>query len=229
MKKFLGVITALSLALFLVPSVSMASWWRADRDVRVTNENEAKIFNMVESRSNTGQNFAGGSDGGNGGDSGEVEADGGGAYVEHVGTGNGGNGGSSSDGGLITTGTASTDTNILNMANSSDTRVVDDLEDEDRANVDVRISNKNRAHVFNAVSSRSHTGENFAVGSDGGNGGDSGDVEADGDWGAGVERSGTGHGGHGGDAGVGGTVMTGDAYTSTNVVTVFNRNVTRVR
>src|SRR5690606_21577895 len=126
MKGFISAVTVLSLAMFLMPAVSLADWSRgSERDVRVRNYNYARISNHVDSSANTGGNWAGGSEGGDGGNGGDAEA-GKWGDVEDTGTGNGGNGGASDAGGAVTTGNASTDTDVWNVANSNDTRVTDD-------------------------------------------------------------------------------------------------------
>lgn len=233
----------LSLVMFLMPAVSMAGrdygnnrgdrgrdGNDSERNVRVSSHNSATITNNVNSRANTGGNWAGGSYGGDAGSGGDIEA-GKNGDVDGAGTGAGGNGGGSSDGGQITTGPALTETLVVNAANSNNTRVSDDCGCEDNRGdreVNVRVRSNNNATVTNNVDSRANTGRNNAEGSHAGDGGHGGDIEA-GHWDGDVDDSGTGRGGNGGNSGFGGTVITSGAGTSTAVVTVLNRNVTRVR
>jgi hypothetical protein len=237
MRKILSAITALSLVAFLAPAAAFAGHYsvRVDRGVNVDNRNTADIRNTVNSTANTGHNWAGGSQAGSGGSSGDINT-GSKGEVENSGTGHGGHGGSSYDGGFVQTGNAATETLVLNEANENYTLIKDDCKCVpdvlDRRHKTVRwddwtnVDNRNTADIRNTVNSTANTGHNSAGGSQAGSGGSSGDINAG--YKGEVEKSGTGHGGHGGRSGVGGEVRTGTALTSTEVVTIVNRNVTRV-
>src|SRR3989344_3458384 len=74
----------------------------------------------------------------------------------------------------------------------------------------ITITTTNRGSITNDTSARSHTGNNLALGSIGGDGDDGGDVEGDnGSFNNGGAAA--GNGGNGGDSGNGGWVETGDA------------------
>lgn len=73
----------------------------------------------------------------------------------------------------------------------------------------ITISTVNRGSIDNDTSAKSHTGENYALGSVGGRGGAGGDVTSAGDFNNGGAD--TGNGGTGGNGGAGGLVDTGDA------------------
>ena len=222
MKKL--AIFALAFALVLSATPVLAG-------TRVTNRNSAFVGNTVTADSNTGGNYAGGADTGNGGNAGDIDNNGDGDVEEST-TGNGGAGGDISgdnSGGTVVTGNAVTVVVIGNDVNSNRTLISSDCGcDETRTSV----RNKNRAVVLNGVYAGSNTGDNKAKGADTGNGGSGGDIDNggyndDGD----VKESDTGNGGAAGDisgAESGGYVETFDATTQVRVINVVNRNVTRV-
>ena len=73
----------------------------------------------------------------------------------------------------------------------------------------ITINVTNRGSIDNDTSARSHTGDNHAYGSTGGNGGVGGDVLSQGSENNGGATA--GNGGNGGNGGAGGLVTTGDA------------------
>ncbi len=85
------------------------------------------------------------------------------------------------------------------------------------------VRNNNSAFVMNRVSANSNTGGNYAGGSYAGNGGDGGAIS-----GEEVDESSTGNGGNGGDSGIGGTVITGNAYSNVNAYNEVNSNRTLI-
>ena len=91
----------------------------------------------------------------------------------------------------------------------------------------IRVSNENVAIVKNISNTDANTGGNYAGGSTGGNGGHGGGVENDGGD-QDVEGADTGNGGKGGDAGLGGTIVSGDANANSSVDNVVNSNDTRI-
>jgi hypothetical protein len=209
----------------------------------VMNMNEAGVSNRIEVRSATGENWAGGSYGGNGGDGGDirngefnlVRVNGGNdcdqgndGDVEDSTTGNGGSGGAASAGGAVMSGNASAVANVSNTANSNRTlidRCACVEEDECDCGRDAVIS-FNRLGLANDGNVRAYTGENDAEGSYGGEGGQGGDIGNSGD--GDIEESMTGTGGNGNAGGEGGLVQTGQSNSRLELVNVFNRNITRV-
>ena len=87
------------------------------------------------------------------------------------------------------------------------------------------IYNRNSAVVNNMIMTRANTGLNMADGSYAGDGGSGGAiVNSSGD----VEQSGTGAGWTGGNAGVGGTIATGNATATSDVTNLVNSNLTDI-
>jgi len=202
----------------------------SDGDDTVRNSNEGVVINKIEANANTGDNYAGGSQGGNGGDSGNIGGDD--DEIDGAGTGNGGNGGNGSDGGLVETGDALANANATTRMNSNDTTIdrcgCDGSGDSDG---NIRVRNRNRGFVVNKVEANANTGSNSADGSTGGDGGNSGDIGGygEGDDEGDIEDAGTGNGGNGGTGGVGGTIRTGRAESNSSVLNLINRSITRIQ
>src|SRR3989344_7012733 len=204
MKKFAILSLALVTALAFTVAPAFAGTF-------VFNSNTAVVGNDVSSRADTGDNYAGGSEGGNGGDAGDIENDGGVGVINGGTTGNGGRGGDGDAGGIVVTGSATSGARAINVVNTNITRVgPDEGEQADCCPAGpVVASNRNRAIVFNDVEAKADTGDNAAKGSEGGNGGDSGDIEnEDGPSGT-ITDATTGNGGQGGTGDAGGYVETG--------------------
>lgn len=252
MKKFIGISTMFALAAFMMLPLAAGAYNgngndrhdrnnRNDRNERttetqtttnVTNNSSASVTNISVSVANTGGNYAGGSYGGDGGDS--------------ANRGDGGNGGGANLGGSISTGMATTNTHIYNDVNMNRT-TVDNCGCEARNNnrgdrtTRTTVNNQSSAEIENGTLSFANTGINEADGSYGGDGGDNeGDNNNRNDRNdrnnknRGNDRSSnngsnSGDGGQGGGANDGGAVLTGDSHTSTSVITVVNRNITRIR
>jgi hypothetical protein len=186
-------------------------------DVVVKNKNKAVVINKVESKSDTGENWAGGSKGGKGGNGGDI---GGGA--EGSTTGNGGNGGNGGTGGTIETGNAHTTAGAVTVANTNITRIGGEGCGCEGGG-DVKVKNRNKAFVWNDLESKADTGDNKAGGSKGGKGGNGGDIEGGNE----VEGTDTGDGGAGGEGGEGGFIQTGEARSRAGALTIVNTNRTR--
>lgn len=88
------------------------------------------------------------------------------------------------------------------------------------------IYNRNCAMVTNTVYTRANTGLNTADGSYAGAGGAGGAIANSGE--GDVQESATGAGGAGGNAGVGGTIVTGNATATTDVKNLVNSNLTDI-
>jgi len=97
--------------------------------VRVRLHNSAFLMNSIRTKADTGDNYADGSYAGSGGNGGDIENEGGDGddnadqEVDDATTGSGGNGGTSSDGGSVLTGAATSRTNLVNLVNSRLVRV----------------------------------------------------------------------------------------------------------
>jgi hypothetical protein len=198
----------------------------------VVNDNVSNVTNTVDAHANSGDNTADGSYGGNGGRGGDIANSG--DNVDKSRTGRGGNGGTSGEGGLIQTGEAVASSIVTTRANVNDT-VIDrcacvdaDNGDEENGSEDghARVRNTNRATVNNGVDATADSGTNDAQGSYAGVGGRGGDLSNSG---GDVDESNTGVGGTGGNSGAGGTVSTSRADALSDVLTVTNRNVSRIR
>ncbi|OGG48500.1 hypothetical protein A2678_03305 [Candidatus Kaiserbacteria bacterium RIFCSPHIGHO2_01_FULL_53_31] len=230
MTKYFGKVAAIATALGMlaVATPAFASGHGHDRggnDVSVTNNNSAVVINHTDASASTGGNYAGGSEGGNGGDTGEAEVEDGGGNAAT--SGNGGTGGDGSDGGYIDTGDATATAGSLNVVNSNLTRVTgDDCGCEGDRGGDTSVRNHNRGLVVNHTDASADTGDNKAKGSEGGNGGDTGEAEVED---GGGNSADSGNGGAGGDGGIGGTVLTGSAVATSRSVNVVNTNITRIR
>jgi len=209
-----GLVPVFALALTAAPALGF--WWGGD-DVNVSNSNGASVHNIVTSSANSGGNTANGGSAGGAGNGGSVW------FSDDDNTGgNGGAGGDGGNGGSVTTGTAGAYTNILNQANTNDTRVnLCGCEDDNDGDTNVR--NRNWAHVGNVVYSGANSGDNNADGgSADGEGGNGGKV-----FGSDDDNRG-GNGGSAGDAGDGGTVRTGLAGSESWITNILNSNLTRV-
>ncbi|PJE64665.1 MAG: hypothetical protein COU90_02390 [Candidatus Ryanbacteria bacterium CG10_big_fil_rev_8_21_14_0_10_43_42] len=218
----------------------------AGDDVTVINSNSAYVKNVVSSKADSGDNWAGGSTGGNGGNGGSVSNAGVDNDAKGNTTGAAGNGGAAGFGGSITTGGALSTALVENHVNSNETEVdacgceeepvveepsgegVEVLnENGGHHGDDVFVMNKNRARVKNYVSSKADSGDNSADGSTGGNGGNGGSVSNAGK-GNDADDNTTGPAGNGGTGSEGGLIQTGAANSLTGVVNYVNRNITRI-
>lgn len=228
-------------------------------DDYVFNSNDASVRNSVRIKANTGGNFADGSYGGSGGSGGDIEIGAGEGEVEESTTGNGGNGGNASTGGTVITGNATATGSLTNMINENDTEIdrcacqedcCDEVIDGDCRFIhgdDTMVMNRNRARMQNDMDVKANTGNNEALGSYAGEGGNGGDIEIGGDNHFGgpfvlnnvvnghdgsegsVDESTTGTGGIGGEGAEGGLVQTGESRSWAEVVNMVNRNITRIR
>lgn len=225
MKIFLTLI--FSTLTILAVSPAMAS---VNIDGIIVNSNEAIVSNNVEAVVNTGENTADGSFAGNGGNGGAIlnrnSEDSSGI------SGNGGDGGNSGEGGTVITGDATVITEINNTINSNRTslkkRCYSDCCDGCGAiNVDNIAVNLNSARLSNSVAAQANTGINTAIGSYGGAGGEGGMLitPAENE----DQDVSTGQGGSGGCSSPGGLIQSGSAVTSTSIVNIANRNLTRIR
>ena len=97
--------------------------------IRVHLRDSAFLMNSIRTKADTGDNYADGSYAGSGGNGGDIENEGGDGddnadqEVDDATTGSGGNGGTSSDGGSVLTGAATSRTNLVNLVNSRLVRV----------------------------------------------------------------------------------------------------------
>jgi hypothetical protein len=215
----------------------------AGDDVVVINSNSAHVVNVVKSKADTGDNWAGGSTGGNGGNGGSVSNVGSGNDADDNTTGAAGAGGNAGVGGTVITGSALSSALVENHINSNETEVdacgceegvvegdgagaLNDHEEEEDGD-DVFVKNKNRAHVKNIVKSKADSGDNDADGSTGGNGGNGGSVSNVGEDNDADDNT-TGPAGAGGTGSDGGWVATGAADSLSAVVNYINRNITRI-
>lgn len=216
----LAVVTAVAMVISLF-AVALPASADVNGDVRIRTNNTASISNSVSATADSGDNFAGGSFGGDGDDGGDADNDEGGGNTATGG--NGGNGGNGGEGGLVTTGNATANAGIANLVNSSEVEVGDD---SGNVNGDVRVRTRNNTTLGNAAAATADSGDSFAGGSFGGDGEEGG--EADNEDGGGNTAEG-GAGGAGGAGNVGGTVQTGHAESNAGVLNVLNRSVVRVR
>lgn len=222
----------------------------ADGNDIVNNENNAFIGNMIEVEAETGENMADGSYGGSGGDGGSIynnyrqrydgpvlkdsqenNNEGEGGDIDESATGNGGNGGNASDGGTVVTGDAAASLRLEVWANRNLTEIDRCACDEGTSELvnddgNSRVRNLNSAMIMNGGESEAETGENEALGSYAGAGGEGGDIKNNGDD---VDEVMTGNGATGGNAALGGLVQTGRSDAVAEVVNRINENVTRIR
>ena len=89
MKKLIAVFAIAALLGFAYPASAAIN----SSLIKIKVDNAGTIYNYTSAKSSTGDNTAGGSNGGNGGASGDVEGSGGGNNNGGASTGNGGNGG----------------------------------------------------------------------------------------------------------------------------------------
>lgn len=215
--------------------------------VKISLHSGAVVLNDTQTTANTGGNYADGSYAGSGGNGGDIENNGGEQDVEGATTGTGGNGGNGALGGAVQTGNALAESNITNTVNSNIVRVGDC--GCDQAIGKVRIRTHSFAFVGNRMMTAANTGDNEALGSYAGEGGNGGDIENGGDgYDFGpfivenqfngddddegeqeVDDSTTGNGGTGGNASDGGSVLTGAATSRATLVNTINSNTIRVR
>ena len=225
----LALAMVLSLFAFAIPASAAVN----SSSITITTTNRGSIDNDTSARSYTGDNWAGGSQGGRGGDGGEVESDGannnGGAT-----SGDGGNGGNGGLGGLVDTGDADATADTENALNVTDAEV--DLTsaagDVNSTGIVVVTDNDReyptQNHIDNDTRAKARTGDNEAEGSVGGNADDAGDIEGgDDDFNNGGAES--GNGGDGGAGSTGGTVLTGRADSLAGTINVLNAALVRVR
>ncbi len=199
--------------------------------ITITTTNSGVINNNTQADSHTGENLALGSQGGNGGNGGVVAAGSGDENNGGAAAGNGGNGGNGGAGGLINTGDATADAGTENSLNGTDVEVAFDCDCGDINSVTLEVDTDNSStdnEINNNTQARARTGQNLALGSQGGTGGVGGDVAA----GTGSENNGgasAGHGGAGGAGGLGGEVNTGDANSTSGTINLLNTTIIRVR
>ena len=210
--------------------------------IKIEATNSGKIFNYTSSTAETGGNTAQGSEGGEGGSGGDVEAEaeGGDGYDGANGNnggalaGNGGNGGNASDGGLVTTGDATSVADTANSLNATDVDIDVDGDMNSTA-LKVEADNDNGCgcnEIKNATKSRARTGGNDAEGSRGGDGGRGGEIEAEAeDGGAANGNNGgavAGNGGTGGAGALGGEVVTGEADSTSTTINLLNTLIVKL-
>ncbi|OGG50638.1 hypothetical protein A2763_00445 [Candidatus Kaiserbacteria bacterium RIFCSPHIGHO2_01_FULL_54_36] len=194
--------------------------------------NRGSVVNVTQSSSHTGANIALGSTGGAGGAGGSVTAGAGNENNGGASAGNGGSGGNASEGGLVQTGNASADAGSLNDVNTTDAEVdlgCDCPGDINGLTIDATVDNDGDDNVItNLTRARARSGANVALGSDGGNAGNGGNVSA----GAGNENNGgasAGTGGAGGSGDVAGTIVTGNANSTSGAINLLNNTFVRIR
>lgn len=198
--------------------------------INIVTTNRGTIDNVTQADSHTGLNNALGSLGGIGGMGGDVTSDGsennGGATA-----GDGGDGGDGGPGGLVDSGDASSEAGSENALNSTDIEVALDCDcgDINSVTIDVITDNNDiNNKIANLTQARGRTGDNNALGSQGGDAGDGGEI----DGGTGDENNGgatSGDGGDGGMGGFGGTILTGSATSKSGAVNLLNTSFIRVR
>lgn len=259
-----ATIAALMFSLFAIAPASAYYSYHGSRGGEIDNsvdidvDNHATVVSNTSASADTGDNTAGGSEGGEGGNGGDAEDNTGGDNT----AGNGGNGGAASAGGLIVTGNASAGALSTNIVNTTDIDVAQadcgcagsedsyghrggrsSQQDVDNS-VDIDVDNY--ATVTSTTEADADTGYNEAEGSEGGEAGNGGDVEDNGSsqnqhhWGWNNYGYGSrggnnsaentaGNGGNGGAGGVGGEVRTGAAIAASDSANVVNSTIVRVR
>ncbi|OGG57859.1 hypothetical protein A2765_06625 [Candidatus Kaiserbacteria bacterium RIFCSPHIGHO2_01_FULL_56_24] len=217
--------------------------------IKIETKNSGKITNVTSSKADTGDNYAGGSYGGDGGNGGDVEAEAeagddyksdasangnnGGALA-----GDGGNGGNASFGGTVKTGDATSVADTQNGLNSTEVDL-DVKGDMNSTVLKVEADNAEECgcnEIKNDTKSRARTGDNRAKGSYGGDGGRGGEIEAeaeadgDGDAEANGNNGGAvaGNGGTGGSGDAGGLVETGEADSTSGTINLLNTLLVRL-
>lgn len=193
----------------------------------VISGNSAFVGNYVRARADTGDNWVGGSYGGDGGSGGRIVS--GGGEIEDSMTGAGGMGGDASVGGTLYTGNATASATVVNIVNTDRTEIDRCACEEEACEEGNTVTvNRSRAKVTSGVEAKAETGDNEVDGSYGGDGGNGGKIYAGGDEGE-VEGSSTGMGAAGGFGADGAYIETGEASSQAAVINVVNRNLTRVR
>lgn len=250
MKKISIVILSLLFALALTVSPALAYGQdgpdhhgdEAGNNDVITNENSACVENDVVAVADTGDNYAGGSYAGDGGEGGSIKLYGQ-ANLNMADTGAGGTGGNAGPGGYILTGEAIALAEVKNLVNTNNTEVdrcacqqpetapLQVIEgpccDEEEGN-NVVVSNENRVRLENDVKAIAKTGDNRAKGSYAGDGEEGGDIKVYQGGAANLNDVSTGAGGNGGTSLDGGWVETGPSSAVSSVMNILNRNVTRI-
>lgn len=234
------VVGVFALAMTVVPAL-------ADGSDLVVNSGETMSGTMVNSNSNSGGNLSDGSYGGDGGNGGDIRNRG---DVNKSMTGRGGNGGDSGVGGTVITGTALAVTDATNEIGNSRT-TIDRCACEGAGDDGHSMTlNRTRTMQMSYTGADANTGNNEALGSVAGSGGDGGTIgderyghpmpmlmeskggnHHDGDKNKGdsdVDKSSTGIGGNGGSSSDGGFVQSGNSTSRTTFVNVVGRNITRI-
>lgn len=222
MKKVLvGLISVATIALLAMPALAGSPRHRdSGSDIKVENDNYANVNNTLYVEAYTGPNEANGDDGGNGGGTGSAMASG---YFSDAVSGDGGNGGAGGDGGSVTSGAATANGTLVNVANTNYTKIKASC--RRGCTGDIKVENDdNEAFVVNYGRVVADTGLNEAKGDDGGNGGGTGSADAS--WGG---AAASGDGGNGGSGGDGGTIRSGSSAANGTLVNVVNTNITRIR
>lgn len=205
--------------------------------IKIEISNNGTITNTTSAKASTGGNWAGGSEGGNGGSGGDVEAGKGDNNNGGATAGDGGNGGDASAGGLVETGDANADAGSVNELNTNDVSVKTGYHsDMNSSKLKIELDNGcgcGSSSINNTTRAKARTGGNNAEGSEGGKGGRGGDVEANGGWFSSSDYNNggatAGEGGNGGEGGLGGEVVTGEATSNSGAINVLNTNLVRVR
>ena len=202
MKKVAAVAAAMGMFAFATPAFAAIN----SSSITILITNRGSITNLTQADSHTGQNLALGSQGGNGG-----------------------------AGGLVQAGNATSDAGSENGLNGSDVDVelgCDCPDDINSVTINLEVDNDRVAptqnNIDNVTQGRARTGQNLALGSAGGDAGDGGVVSA----GTGSENNGgasAGTGGAGGAGGLGGTIGTGNASSTSGSINLLNTTLLRVR
>src|SRR3989344_6805730 len=227
-KKAAAVAASFAMLLTATPAFAAVN----STSISITTTNSGTITNVTQADSHTGLNVALGSTGGAGGVGGAVLGGGGSENNGGASAGNGGNGGNGGAGGFVETGSATADAGSENSLNGTDVDVefTCDCGDINSVTLDVVTDNdSDRPNLItNNTQARGRTGENVAVGSEGGDGGLGGEVNGNG----GSENNGgasAGTGGAGGAGGLGGEIHTGAASSTSGAVNLLNTTFVRVR
>ncbi len=206
MKKIIAVGTGLAMLAGALPAFAAGN-------VSITVSNNATLTNTAVTSAATGSNSATGSSATNSSAGGDMSSSTGGANKN----GNGGNGISGGGGGLIQTGNASALSQISNDINSSDFG----------ATVtpwvvgDVAGMITNALTLTNSAAATAVTDHNTASGSTAANTSTGGANTSAG----GANQS--GNGGNNMDGGSGGAIATGNSNTTSTIVSIMNRTMTR--
>lgn len=185
----------------------------ASNNITVISGNTSSVFNGVITTSSSGWNDANGGNGGGAGAGGSVVS----SDDGNTG-GNGGNGGAGGMGGMITTGDATSATEIKNKVGKNKVEIDVCQCDYD----DITVISANEAEVENGALTASDSGLNITDGGNGGGAGSGGSVTSSDDNNTG------GNGGNGGAGGAGGTVLSGWSTSVTTIVNRIGKNITRI-